>query len=411
MCLVLVSGVGAQEEAIEQLTPIVLDEVLGIDGHISNIAFCNLSDCLVYVDDASHTISIIDISDSFNIKSIMTKSIPSNDDVGHLQTSANDQYVGISTADQSVFVWDIHSNNIFQVPTHLKTEFNNPPVPRWYQRGSTQYLVLQFNFYSSEVWNVQTRQPVPTFDQVIYWVNDYQFVTFTFEGLISVYDATTGTKIREFMAGGKAETVLIDEVYSRIYVSNYADFPYFDITLWDLGTGKFLFKFPPIDNAYNMRLSKDASQVLFWNENTWTLWDTETFSQIPSNIGENFVISNIDWNENETLILTNYQICSSPEECEFGSYIWNATTGQRLSTYTDTAVVWSEWMLNGQWLLAHVSDGYYETRIVIWDASTGKSLYEYDSPGNDQSWALNNAGTKLAAIGNKHAYLWTLPQP
>jgi hypothetical protein len=187
LCLVLVSGVGAQEEAIEQLTPIVLDEVLGIDTNsVSHIAFCKLRDCLIYVDETKKQIFLVDLA---NMTEIRSKSLPSFEgNIVRFLVSPDDNYVSFETSYTYIFVWDIEADDVFELKSGNISE--TPPfftsLIYWRMADTNLQLVAKDGLSGNrevDIWNIKTRQSIP---QIImsYWVSGSLFITFdSYEGI------------------------------------------------------------------------------------------------------------------------------------------------------------------------------------------------------------------------------------
>jgi WD40 repeat protein len=426
LCLVAVSGVWAQEENVKQLTPVVLDEVLGIDGHISDVAFCHQNACLVYINKNNYQVSLVDFSDPSHIATTLINTIPHTDETLYLQISPDDRYASFAASDQKVYVWDMASNEVLQIPTQLKSIYENPPFLSWYQIGITQYLMLKVDVNEGEVWNMKTRQILPTDNRVPYWLSDSRFATFRNDGVVWIQDTATGNPIQKINTESFIETIFVDETNARIYIinndfvsqgKNRFDSPKYNVTLWDTESGTLLFTFPQIKDPYLFSLSEDGSRVFLGDGDGWVMWDVRTYRLITEfiHVEDNVFLDYPSWNQEGSLVLTVYiknysssEGCLEMGDCEYGSYIWDAKTGERITTRTEMLHPWSRWMPNGHWLLAHMDD---KPTFAIWDAYTGQTLYEIESPESILNWNINHDGTKLFALGEEHAYLWTLPQP
>lgn len=419
ICLTLASKITAQEDTAQGLTPEILytSPVADIDAPITvllapvnSVVMCSQRDCLSY-QASSDEVHFVDISS----KPEIYKTIEWDDFwAWHATFSPNDKYAISRESDTPFFVLDVETGErLFDVSTDLDAY-----APYW-NKSSTQFVIHDREEAISEFWDVKSGKALFQTKQWGNWTEDETLII-SYEADTSpylfIYDVVTGTQIGQIDYGSPIGAVAVNSQNHDVLIVGE------DISLWSLDRQEKIFTFSQKDDgiyAYNVpfQYAPDGSAIVIRNsdglfgDKVWTVWDiTNQKPHFTLARESNEEVFGPQWNSSSTHILADFR---SPEGCEenclYGSYIWDALTGEQIAKVTGLSSSQSYWVPNSTWIMSDLNP---ET-LLIWDAKTGQALYELPHPEEIQyaDWDFNHDGSKLVVWTDQQIYLWTLPQP
>jgi WD40 repeat protein len=189
--------------------------------------------------------------------------------------------------------------------------------------------------------------------------------TGTSDGVVRIWDAATGAKVKELVPGhqGPVNGLAFSSDGSKV-LSASADKT---ARVWDLGTGRFI-KLEHPGSALSVAISLDNRRIATGSEDTKArLWDAQNGKLITELAGHSGPVVSVALNGKGSTVVTG----SSDGKAK----VWDATDGRVIASFEGhkLAVTSVALSMDG----SQTVSGSFDGTSVIWETSTGKKIVDF----------------------------------
>jgi WD40 repeat protein len=215
------------------------------------------------------------------------------------------------------------------------------------------------------------------------------------EGPISLWDATSGKRLRELEGPSDWKSRPAFSPNSKMVASIWRH----TVSLWDAATGENLriFKSPRGGITW-LTFSPNGKMVAFVSQHAILLWDAATGEMLYTLKGPSEQRPGLAFSPDSKAVVS---------ACSDTISLWDVATGTKLrvfETFEDHGDIDTE--------LAFSPDGKMvasasQDTILLWDAATGKTLHELESPSYWHSGLAFSPDSRMAVSASRHTVsLW-----
>ena len=303
-----------------------------------------------------------------------------------VEFSPDGETIASGSADKTIRLWNMHTGKLIKTFTEAQTPIEFSPDGKvLLGRSGSPRQIQMLNVMTGELiktlhWSSLVRSVVFSADSNIIAAGDY-------DGMIRLWDATTGQTIKTFKA--HTDTV-VDVVFSpdgkTLATAGRDD----TMRWWDIQTAENIKTFSEYLGGYSgMKYSPDGKTIAIERHDKVWLRDASTGKHLITFEGHTEYIAGSAFSPKKNIIATG--------SADKTARLWNADTGESIRTLTGhTHTVYTPvFSPDGNKLATHCRDN----TLRLWDINTGKNIITHERERQGMNFTFS-PDSQILAIGS-----------
>ncbi len=225
--------------------------------------------------------------------------------------------------------------------------------------------------------------------------NGSQVLTITSEGELRLWDAATGSHVRQF-AGNFHKARFSSDGSHLLTISSETDSRR-TAQLISIADGQVISSFLGHTESINdVRFSTDGTRVVTASSDTTArIWDAATGAELIVLRGHTRGLTSAAFSPDGRRVVTTTG----------SAWVWDAATGRFLFSLRAPGGIWhysAEYSPDGRWILTA-----NPRRVTLWDASSGEQLARFAGHQYPNGARFSREGSRILTFGRNGAVLWS----